>query len=299
MNQQLLIMSSKKRTLQLSVARHLAYWHGSRLLRNQLWLFLLIIITYSNSGMSQSIPITDVAFQNAEKVVYKVYYNWKFVWIPAGEVTFYVTEHDDHYELQVTGISYPSYDSFFKVRDYYTSRVDKDAFLPFNFRRDILEGKYQRYDSLSIDQENYQIEEHFGKTINATKAFNYELENTVHDMVSAIYYLRSLPKEILEGDEEIEISIFFDKEYFDINLYNKGLEKKKIKEIGKVNSRHFQVELISGYVFEEGDVMDIWVSDDSNNVPVQIESPISFGSVKVILKSFENLKHPSLLNDLY
>lgn len=260
--------------------------------------YILVIICGTTSWCtSQRIPITDVAFQDAEKVVYKVYYNWKFVWIPAGEVTFLAKENDDHYELQVTGTSYPSYDSFFKVRDHYISRVSKDNFLPFNFRRDVLEGKYQRYDSLSLDQENYIIEEYFGKTISSAKKFNFELDKTVHDMVSAIYYLRSLPQEVLRGEEEIEIDIFFDKEYFDTKVLNLGLEKKKIKDVGKVNSHHYQVELISGYVFEEGDVMDIWVSDDHNNIPIQIESPISFGSVKVLLKSAENLKHKSSLTN--
>ena len=37
--------------------------------------------------------INNNAFQGGEKLVYKLYYNWKFVWIPAGEVKFNVIEN--------------------------------------------------------------------------------------------------------------------------------------------------------------------------------------------------------------
>lgn len=262
---------------------------------------LSIMMTSSdyNSLNAQDMPIQELAFQDGERVVYKVYYNWKFVWIPAGEVIFTSIEKEDHYELTVEGISYESYDSFFKVRDYYISRIAKDNLIPINFRRDILEGNYQRYDSLSFDQVNYDVVEYFGKTKETAKVFDFSLEDKVLDMVSAIYYLRSLPAEVYDENESIDLRIFFDKELFDIHINNLGKESKKIKSIGKVSCIHLQPELISGYVFQEGDVMDVWVSCDKNKIPIQIESPISFGSVKVLLQSIENLKYPSLLTELY
>lgn len=255
--------------------------------------------SYCNGLYAQDTPISEVAFQDGERVVYKVYYNWKFVWVPAGEVTFTSIEKDDHYELTVDGISYESYDSFFKVRDHYVSRVSKENLIPINFRRDILEGHYQRYDSLSFDQDNHQLTEYFGKTKETAKTFEFVLEDRVLDMVSSIYYLRSLPDEVYDVNEDIDLRIFFDKELFDVHINNLGLERKKIKSIGHIACIHLQPELISGYVFEEGDVMDVWVSSDRNRIPIQIESPISFGSVKVLLKSVENLKYTSTLTELY
>ena len=267
---------------------------------NRIAILLLIVIGVGNSDvLSQELDIPEIAFSDGERVVYKVYYNWKFVWIPAGEVTFLVTERDDHFNLSVSGISYESYDSFFKVRDYYVSRIDKQTLIPSNFKRDILEGNYQRYDSLSFDQNKYELTEYFGRTKETAKEFEFQLEGKVLDMVSAIYYMRSLPKEIYQEEQDIDLQIFFDKELFDIHISNRGMVDKKIKSVGKISCIHLQPELISGYVFEEGDVMDIWVSSDDNRIPIQIESPISFGSVKVLLKSVENLKYPSSLIDLY
>ena len=64
-------------------------------------------------------------FQDGEKVTYKLFYNWKFVWIAAGEVTFSVTEMEDQYYFSAFGRTYKSYDPIFMVRDSYECYVDK------------------------------------------------------------------------------------------------------------------------------------------------------------------------------
>ena len=53
-------------------------------------------------------------------------YNWKFVWIPAGEAVFDVVENKNDYEVKVVGKTYDSYDYFLKVRFFY-SRIDKNT----------------------------------------------------------------------------------------------------------------------------------------------------------------------------
>ena len=87
------------------------------------------------------VAINDT-FIDGETLVYKLYYNWKLVWIPAGEVKFSVKEDKETYEYMAYGKTYSSYDNFFKVRDYYYSKVDKETLYPINFVRNIEEGKY-------------------------------------------------------------------------------------------------------------------------------------------------------------
>jgi len=260
---------------------------------NKLLVFLFFCIFLNADSNAQDMPIENLAFQDGESVTYSLYYNWKFIWIPAGEVVFKVNEKTDHFEFDVTGYSYESYDSFFKVRDYYLSRTDKENLLPINFRRNVSEGNYTCYDSISFDQINYSIYEKFGKTESQAESFNFQLKNTAFDMLSAIYYLRSLPIEDIEEDAELPFRIFFDKEHFDLNIAYRGKEKIKVKELGKVKALHFQPTLIQGSVFKEGDVMDVYVSDDENKIPLLIQSPVSVGSVKAILKCSSGLKHSS------
>jgi hypothetical protein len=49
--------------------------------------------------------------------------------------------------------------------------------------------------------------------------------------------------------------------------------------------------VIAGNVFTEDAKMSVWVSDDANKIPVLVESPVSVGSVKMTLKSYNGLKY--------
>lgn len=245
-----------------------------------LYIISFIFLAILSKGQE---PIAGYPFSDGEEIKYTIYYNWKFVWVPAGEVKFTVREEADHIRFDVTGRSFSSYDSFFKVRDYYTSIVDKETLLPIEFKRDILEGNYQRFDSLSFKRCDEKVEEYFGKTRENAKKFEFDIEPLSHDMVSVIYHLRTQPIETFSEGARVPVKIFFDKEHFELDVNYLGKKNKKIRDIGKRTCYHFQPDLINGWVFKEGDVMDIWISDDGKRIPLLIESPISYGSVKAVL----------------
>ncbi|MEL6274855.1 MAG: DUF3108 domain-containing protein, partial [Bacteroidota bacterium] len=71
----------------------------------------------------QSIPdpcaTENAVFQDGEKIVYKLFYNWNFVWLAAGEVTFSVHDTGGEFHVAVRGRTYSSYEWFYKVRDNY------------------------------------------------------------------------------------------------------------------------------------------------------------------------------------
>jgi hypothetical protein len=49
---------------------------------------------------------------------------------------------------------------------------------------------------------------------------------------------------------------------------------------------------VKGTMFEGGEKMTVWVTDDENHIPVRIETPIIVGSIKVDMVGYENLRHP-------
>lgn len=237
--------------------------------------------------------VVNKTFSGGESLVYKLYYNWKFVWIPAGEVTFVVEESADHYDVKINGRTYESYDNFFKVRDYYYSKIEKETLFPTNFVRKVEEGKYRLFDSIVFDQSQSIAKTFHGKTEETAQEGEMELGECMQDMVSLIYYMRNLQVDNLNRGENIPIKMFFDKEVFPLEVtYNGKDKKKKVKGLGKFKTIKITPELVAGNVFKEGDRMQIWVSDDDNKLPLLIESPVSIGSVKAVLKSYDGLKYP-------
>lgn len=256
-------------------------------------LFTLLTICCSATGQSlEYMPceVENTTWTPGESLVYKVYYNWQFIWIPGGEVTFDVSETEDSYLLNVVGESYPSFDSFYKVRDKYYSEIDKETLQPIYFVRDVQQDKYIRYDSIYFDYDNFLIKEYFGTTKENVEYFEFEMDNCVQDMVSIMYYLRNFDTGQMYAGSELPINVFFDKEYFNLRVKVEDTEIRRIKGMGKKPTIKITPQIITGNVFKEGDEMSIYVLNDDSKVPLMIESAVTVGSVKVVLKDYANTK---------
>lgn len=268
-------------------------------MKNKFLFLFIAIFLWSLPASAQKIKEVDLcqidnhSFSAGEKLRFRIYYNWKFVWVPAGEVEFSINEHDEEqYFVEVIGKSYPAYESFFKVDDYYSSRIDKSNLLPNYFLRDVEEGPYNRYDSILFDQQNLHIESHWGKQPEDAERFEFEAESCVQDMVSILYFVRNLDYTQLDNKTIVPVKIFFDKEFYPLKMEVNKREKKKIKGMGKFKTIKLIPEAVDGHVFDEDTKMDVWISDDQNKIPLLIESPLTIGSAKAVLIKHEGLRYP-------
>ncbi|MDX1665813.1 MAG: DUF3108 domain-containing protein [Saprospiraceae bacterium] len=236
--------------------------------------------------------IENTAFKGGEEIVYKVYYNWNFVWLSAGEVTFRVRELDDTYHITARGRTFKSYEWFYKVRDNYDSFIDKESLLPVMSIRDIEEGKYRLYDRVSFDRVNKLAKSFRGKSRETAEPQSHEVSSCIHDILSVLYYSRNIDYHQLEIGSKMPVNIFMDEESWPLTLTYRGAEKDvKVKGLGRFNTLKFSPDVITGDIFSEDTEMNIWVSDDKNRIPVLIESPLSVGSVKVVLQQYEGLRY--------
>jgi|AntRauTorckE5430_2_1112549.scaffolds.fasta_scaffold00229_6 hypothetical protein len=232
-------------------------------------------------------------FQAGEKIVYKLYYNWNFLWLPAGEVTFLVHDLPNQYHVMVRGRTYDSYEWFYSIHDNYESYLDKKTLLPKIHIKDISEGGYTRYDRTTFDQQANTAVSARGRTRDDLEDKTIKLGECMHDLVSIVYYARNLDYQQMRTGDKIPIKILMDQEIYPLSLKYLGPEKAtKVKGFGNFRTQKFSPQLIAGDVFKEGDEMKIYVTDDQNRLPVLIESPVSVGSVKAVLQSYKGLKYP-------
>lgn len=237
--------------------------------------------------------ITNNTFQNGEKLTYKIYYNWNFVWLAAGEVTFQVFDEGNQYHYQAIGQTYDSYEWFFKVHDDYNSWVDKNTLLPNYSERSVNEGDYHIFEKISFNQASHKMTVwRSPKRGDAETKTEHLVQSCVHDVLSSLYHLRNIDFGSRQSGAEEPFSIFMDQEEFPLKMRYMGKDgRKKIHGMGRYNTMRFQPQVIAGNVFKDDAKMSVWVSDDQNRIPVLIESPVSVGSVKMVLKEYKGLKY--------
>lgn len=233
------------------------------------------------------------SFQCGERATYTVYYKLGFLWISAGEVIFSVNEKNGFYHLEAAGKTYGTFDPFYRVRDTYKSKVDKTSLLPVSAVRDIEEGSYRKYSTLKFDHQNNQIKALHGKSRDNLEKDILDMTTCTHDVLSIIYYSRNMDISGIGENDVLEMNVCLDDETYNVGMRYLGRENdKRIRKAGKFDLIKFSPQLIAGNVFKEGDEMTVWVSADRNRIPVQIESPLTVGSIRVVLNDFEGLKHP-------
>ncbi len=236
---------------------------------------------------------TNNTFQNGEKITYKIYYNLNFVWIPAGEVTFKIFDEGNQYHYQAIGTTYSSYEWFFTVRDEYNSWVDKNTLLPNYSERSVNEGDYSIFEKISFNQHDRKTTVWRAKKRGeAETKTEHTVKDCVHDVLSSLYQLRNVDFASQQEGYAMPFRIFMDKEEYPLKMKYVGKEsKKKVYGMGKYKTLKFQPDVIAGEVFKEDAKMSVWVSDDQNRIPLLIETPVSVGSVKMVIKEYRGLKY--------
>ena len=230
--------------------------------------------------------ITNKSFQDNEIISYNVFYSVIGIYINAGTATFSTNLENlgnkPVYHVTGTGSSNPSYDWIFKVRDVYESFIDTSNLQPQKFSRRVDEGGYKINEDVSFNNAN--------NTATTTKGV-YKIPDCTQDVLSAIYYARNIDFSKYKVDDKIPFSMFLDNAVY--NLYIKYLGKETIKtKYGKFRAIKFKPLLVKGTMFQGGEKMTVWVTDDENHIPIRIESPITVGSVKVDMMGYKNLRHP-------
>lgn len=213
--------------------------------------------------------------------------------MPAGEVVFKVWDEGTQFHYQAFGRTYSSYEWFYVVNDRYESWVDKSTLFPNYSERSVSEGKYNIFEKIAFNQSAKKMTvwraPKRGETETKTE---HDVKSKVHDVLSTLFWLRTIDFAAKGTGTSESFSVFMDQEEFPLKMRYVGKnEKKSVHGMGKYKTLKFQPDVIAGNVFKEDSKMTVWVSDDQNRIPVLIESPVSVGSVKVVLKSYKGLKY--------
>lgn len=253
----------------------------------RLFLIPLLFIFCLPSGFEDDYcNLKNSAFKEGEKVTYKIFYTLAGMYVEAGEVVFSCglekLNNIPVYHLVATGKTLPFYDHFYKVRDRYESYTDTETLKPYQFTRDVKEGGTNKYENIRFNQVSHSA---------ITDKGVYKVNSCIHDVLSAMYYLRNIDFTNLKTGDKIPFSMFLENQLYPSYIRYLGKEIVKTK-YGRFHAIKFKPLLIKGTLFSEGEKMTVWVSDDPDHLPLRVESAIVVGSVKADMMEFQNLRTP-------
>ncbi|HUP13680.1 MAG TPA: DUF3108 domain-containing protein, partial [Niastella sp.] len=256
-------------------------------MRITVWgLCLLFLFSFHLNAGDDFCGLSNKTFRSGESLTYKVYYTLAGIYVSAGEATFTVNlermNNKPVFHVVADGKTYPFYDSFFKVRDRYETFIDTATLQPLRFIRNVYEGGYTKIENVYFNQVTNTATSQKGAI---------KVPNCIQDVLSSLYYARNIDFNRYKVNDKIPFSMYLGNEVY--NLYIRYLGKEVVKtKYGQFNAIKFKPLLIKGTIFDGGEKMTVWVSDDGNHIPLRVESPISVGSIKVDMMGPRNLRYP-------
>jgi hypothetical protein len=238
----------------------------------------------------------NTVFGAGEEISYEVSYSWGPIWVDAGLVTFSVLKEKyngkDAYHFKSTGITYPAYDLLFKVRDYYDSWIDPETFRSLGFRRYIYEGGYTLLNTLEFDYMRQKIFSHTKSNNNPQRNDTLALLPCTFDMLSAVYFTRTMDIGSLKSGLKVPVSLAIDDAFYSIYIRAIGIDTIVNRDGKKYRCIKFSAKMVEGTIFKGDEDVLVWVTDDENKIPIYIEAKIIVGTVKAYLKEAKGVRNP-------
>ena len=243
-------------------------------------LFLIIaFVSFSFLGFSQ----TNLPYDVGEYAAYKISFgaiNVGYAELEVKEITS--VNNKPSFHIIGKGRTAPFFDWVFKVRDVYETFIDTSTLLPLVFNRQVREGGH------SINQ-HYNFNHNNDNVMTQDSIFNIPIQT--QDMLSAFFYARTVDKDSVLNRGSFSVPIFMDDENYFLEI--KYLKNEIIDtKWGKIDCMVFKPKMQEGRIFEDGEEMKIWISDDKNHLLLRVETKIWTGLIKAVLQEYKHVKYP-------
>ena len=253
----------------------------SKRMKKTLSLFLLLWIILGTAQKMQNI-------QSGEKLSYRIHYGVLNAGTASLTTLKTTYKGQPHFYVKGYGKTTGAVRAFFKVEDNYESFINYNTGLPSFYVRNVKEGTYTQHFETVFNHGNQTLllTDKENKTTQSVKSIA-----GIQDMLSAFYYLRSLDDSDLKVGTVKKLNIWIDDEMFPFQLKVVKTENIKTK-FGWINSLVIIPQVMSGRVFKDKEGVTLWVSNDSNHIPIAIKAELAVGSLKADIDSYSNVKFP-------
>lgn len=253
-----------------------------------------MLLLIGTSSTSAQCSYKNTAFQSGEHLSYNLYFNWKFVWVKAGTASFST--------IKSVYNGTPAFRGSLITRG--NSKVDKmfvlrDTLLCYNslnleplyYRKGAREGDRYTIDELFYSYPNgkCKIKQHrlHGNGTHSWKNMTYN--DCVYDMMSIFMRARSFNPAGWKKGHVVNFPMADGNKRYPGKIRYEG--KRNVKTDNGHTYRCLKLSYLEndkGKGFKP--LVDFFVTDDSNHVPVRLDMHLRFGSAKAFLVNMRGVR---------
>lgn len=237
-------------------------------------------------------------FKPGENLTYDLYFKYGIVTSKAGYASLFTqrTQYngDSAYKMSLVSHSTGAARKFFKLDDTLACFMNSKL-RPLAFWKDAHEG-----DEYTVERQTYtylpngDIRIQARRVKNGQERHNVTLisNNCTYDMMSIVYYARTLDYDNMKKESRTSVVFISGKKKVNMQIHYQGIEKIKANNGQSYQCHKLSLSILDDAFTNKEEAMKVYITNDLNRVPVQIESKLKVGSTRATLKSYAGLMNP-------
>ena len=257
---------------------------------------LALLLAFSAGAQERftCIPFSErPVFGAGENLYLGISFKWGAVNTEVAQATISLREtrlgKETVYHSDLSAKTASFFDVFFKIREHFEGWFQKGTLRPQKCIRDTHEGTYAAYNTYNYDWEERVIHAFVDMTSTGPMNLEIPLKDCLCDVPSLAFFLRQMDLSRMEKGKRYGLNFAIDDMVYHIYLTRVGPETMKLKGIGKVRCQKLLCTVVEGALFEGNQDVQIWLSDDANQLPIAFLAPLRLGAMRGTLKGYENI----------
>jgi hypothetical protein len=232
-------------------------------------------------ALAASLCAAELPFPVGEELVYKISWNGIPIAWSRAVTQMDTYEGRDVLAMRITVNTYPFFDHICKVDDFYEGLIDPKTFLPIRFEQKLQQRNYRKHDVTTFNYET--LSAHYSRIPNKGKTKNYPIESDSRDILSFMYFMRSV---LLEEDAKTHYRVMSDEKIYDLFLTTFKTDPIDLPYYEKaVPSLELKPEAMFDGLFVRKGKATVWVSRDPRHLLTYAKVSTPFGRVSLTLQT--------------
>lgn len=114
---------------------------------------------------------------------------------------------------------------------------------------------------------------------------------SMYDMISIIYYSRTLNYDAMKRGEKISVSFLSGRRKVNMDIEYHGNENVSANDGRKYNCIKLVLTINEKAFENKNEAMKVYITDDANRIPIRIESKLKVGLTRAILTTYQGQRN--------
>lgn len=258
---------------------------------------IFVLSAFFSMNAGAQCKLNNTFFQAGEDLSYDLYFKYGIIYTKAGTSSLKTVSEryngTDAYKMTLLAQSTGTVRKLFSLNDTLMCYTTKDL-VPLAYIKDAFEGKDYTQEEVKYTYSGQGVSLKAKRHKNGEFKFDETITSNscMYDMMSVVFYARTLDFSSMKKGQTTKVDFISGRKKVNMVIEYDGIETVEANDNKKYSCIKLVLSIMDDAFSDRKEAMKVYITNDSNHMPVRLDSKLNIGSTRAILKSYKGNKHP-------